>query len=132
MLQWVANAAYASQPAPITPLAGPINLIGVTSTFGAVLVVSETHYLGTFQAPILSGGCGANVSALTAATQGNIAGPSAALGQSQVYYNVSAPAAAAPFGLAAGCTITVKDNAPTVNTSAAMGMALTSTTGGII
>ena len=131
VLQWVANAAYNTLPAPITPLAGPISLIGVTNTFGAVLVVSETHYAGTFNAPVLSGGCGANLSAPTVATQGNIAGPQTALGQTQAYYNITAPSTAAAFALAAGCTITVKDNAATQNTSAAMGVLLTTSGGGI-
>jgi hypothetical protein len=112
----------------VTPLAGPINLIGVTSTFGAVLVVSETHYLGTFNAPVLTG-CGANLSAPTAGVIGNIIAPQ--VGQAAAYYNVSAPAAAVPFALGV-CSMTVKDNAATPNTSAAMGVTLTSTSGGII
>ena len=127
VLSWVADAAYATQPAPITPLAGPINLIGVTSTFGAILVVSETHYVSTFAAPVVT--CGANLAALTAATQGNIAGPSAALGQTQVYYNVAAAATAVGFAPSA-CTITVTDNQPTPSTGT-IGVSLTTTGGGI-
>ena len=127
VLSWVADAACATQPAPITPLAGPINLIGVTSTFGAILVVSETHYVSTFAAPVVT--CGANLAALTAATQGNIAGPSAALGQTQVYYNVAAAATAVGFAPSA-CTITVTDNQPTPSTGT-IGVSLTTTGGGI-
>jgi hypothetical protein len=127
VMSWVANAAYATQPAPITPLAGPINLIGVGTTFGAVLVVSETHYVSTFGTPVVT--CGTNLAALTAATQGNIAGPSAALGQTQVYYNVAAAAAAVGFAPAA-CTITVTDNQPTPSTGT-IGVSLTTTGGGI-
>jgi hypothetical protein len=126
-MSWVADAAYATQPAPITPLLGPINLIGVTSTFGAVLVVSETHYVSTFNAPVVT--CGTNLAALTAATQGNIAGPSAALGQTQVYYNVAAVATAVGFAPAA-CTISVTDNQPTPSTGT-IGVSLTTTGGGI-
>jgi len=130
-LSWVSNVAYTTLPAPVSPQPGPINLIGVTSTFGAVLVVSETHYVSTFAAPVLSGACGANLSAPTTTTQGVIAGPSAALGQTQVYYAVSAPAAAAAFALGAGCTISVSDMQGTPSTGT-IGVSLTTTGGGII
>ena len=133
-LQWVANAALATQPAPIAPLAGPVNLIGVTSTFGAVLVVSETHYLGAFNAPVLSGACGANLSAPVTSTNANLANitqPSTALGQSQVYYDESAPSTAVAFTLASGCTVTVTDK-QTTPSSASMGVVLTTSSGGIL
>lgn len=132
MLNWVANAAYATLPAPINPIPGPINLIGTTSLFQAILVVSETHYLGTFQTPVLTGaGCAGNITTpLATIAQGNIAGPQASLAQTQAYYVVVAPATAT--AIASGtCSITVTDNAPTPNTSAAMGVILTITGGSI-
>lgn len=128
---WVAMVGYKTLPAPVSPQAGPINLIGVTSTFGAVLVVSETHYVKTFGAPVLSAGCGANLSAPTTTTQGPIAGPSAALGQTQVYYLVAAPSAAVAFASSAGCTISVSDT-QTVPSTGTIGVSLTTTGGGII
>ena len=69
-LTWIANAALAQAVAgqTISPLAGPINLIGQSSTFGAVLVASKTGYIGTFNAPVLSGACGANLTAPTTTT----------------------------------------------------------------
>jgi hypothetical protein len=127
VIQWVANASYATQAAPITPLPGPVNLIGTTSTFGVVLVISESHYLGTLNAPTLSAGCGTNLSAPTVATQGNIASPQ--VGQQQVYYSLSAPSSATAFALGT-CTVSATDNQATPSTGT-IGVSLTTTSGGI-
>jgi hypothetical protein len=130
VIQWVANAALATASAsnPVTPNPGPVNLIGTTSTFGVVLVVSETHYLGTLNAPTLSGACGANLSAPTATTQGNILGPQPA--QAVAYYTLSAPSSAAAFPISAGCTVSATDSQATPSTGT-IGVSLTTTSGGI-
>jgi hypothetical protein len=135
-LNWVSNAAYATQAAPITPVPGPINLIGVTSTFGAVLVVSETNWIAALGAPTESGACGANLSAPSSATQGNIAGP--ITGQAQAFYSISAPAAAVAFPTSAGCSVSVPELAPDPlatpvppYTTPTIGVELTTTGGGI-
>ena len=99
------NKNYTTGTAPISGAAPPINLIGAGTTYGTVLVASENNYIAGFK--VASVGCGANLSAPAATTQGPIAGPTLAA-QTQGFSTVSAPAAAAALALGT-CSVTKLD-----------------------
>jgi len=102
-LRWYSpNFAVQANPQPFANT--PINLVGLGSTFGVLLVASEANFVGTISAPTLSAGCTGNVtSAALAAAPASITG--AVPGSVAFYYTVSA--AAVP---AAACTLTFVDN----------------------
>ncbi len=136
-VNWGANAALGTAVAgqTITPGPGPINLIGVTSTYGAELVVSKTAYIGTFNAVTTSAPCAAAITATPAApsttTPATAGGTIAVLGSAQAYVPV---VGVAPIATSGGCTITVTDNAVNTvpaNGTATIGVSVTTSTGGI-
>jgi hypothetical protein len=135
-LWWVANAALGSAVAgqTITPVPGPVNLIGITSTYGAAIVASKANYIGTFNAGTLSGACTGFVTATTtpsATISPTTLGTVSTLASAQAYYAVVGAAAIPTSG---GCTLTVTDNAVNTNATygtATIGVSVTTSTGGI-
>lgn len=131
VMRWFAPG-YQAQLNPLPQAAGPINLVGLTSLFAAVLQISENNYVTGFPAAkvVTSAGCtGFATTAVNATVPTGL--PTAAPGQSVVYYTVTGVAAVLPAG---GCTVTATDSyvplAPgTPNPSVAIGVSITTVSG---
>jgi hypothetical protein len=139
ILQWQSDAQLLTAPAPpppVSPIPGPINLIGVGAAFEAVLVVTESNYLGNssgqaFTTPVATG-CGANLAAIVPATTANTPGLANLVGpqanQSQAVYVISG---AGTTGITSGtCSITASDELGNA-AKTPIGVLLTVTSGGI-
>ena len=125
-IRWL-GPGFANETPPIPFEAGPINMIGTGSMFATTLIVSESAYLGSFSAPVVSGACAGGVAAGTPTTTTPSVLPMPAIGTATEYITVTASAAIATN---AGCTITVKDNA-TPQTTGSIGVNVTTAGGSI-
>jgi hypothetical protein len=129
-LRWYTPQSLIQSP-PVPQSASPINLVGTGTTLAAVLAISENNYIGGFPAAkvVVSAGCTGFATVTLAATPPSPL-PTAAPGNTVVYYTVSGAAAL----LVGTCTVTATDSyvplAPgTPNPSAAIGVEITSSTG---
>jgi hypothetical protein len=122
-LRWV-GPGYQNTGPPVPLLSGPVNMVGVGALFATTLVVSETAYLGTFTAPVLSAGCGANI-AVTASAGTGLPGPTP--GNATAFYTVTASGAIVS---GAGCTITTGDVTAVPPSTSSIGVVVTTGTGG--
>jgi len=117
---------YASLAAPVPQNAGPVNLIGTGVVFASLIAISETAFIQPFQGPIVSAGCGTNLTVAAATPNANLfaAVPSSS---TVAYYTVSS---AAPFTSAANCSISVGDSAIPASTGT-IGVVATGSSGGV-
>ena len=120
-LRWV-GPGYQNTGPPVPLLSGPVNMVGVGALFATTLVVSETAYLGTFTAPVLS--AGANI-AVTASAGTGLPGPTP--GNATAFYTVTASGAIVS---GAGCTITTGDVTAVPPSTSSIGVVVTTGTGG--
>jgi len=106
-LRWYTPQSLSTSSNPLPISSNPINIIGLGSTYDAILAVSETNFLGTITQLAPSAACTGAVTATayTTASPAPAVLPTAAPDTTLTYYDVDAIAV-----VASGCTLSYQDN----------------------